>query len=104
MRFAGNYFATEPTYEKYDETEKIIKSLREAGKKATDANLTGFVYRVQIADGYAEYLVTEDKGGERFTIKHINQFGAYQAPAPHIRGLKRADLIREWRWQKAFVR
>lgn len=86
-------------FNKYDEIEKEIN---EASDKATEENLVGFLFGHQVADGYAQYRVTEDKGGNNITLQHINNGDAWEVHPSMIRGLRRDDLIWLMRFNKTF--
>ena len=83
----------------YDLEEQKYDELTEKSKLATNNNLVGHIFKHQIADGYAEYLIIEDKGGEDITLQHIDLFDAYEAPVYVLRGLRREDILK----QKAFT-
>jgi hypothetical protein len=57
--------------------------------KAT-GDIVGLNYRSQVADGYAEYIVTKARP---LTLMHISLGDGYSIPTPHLRGLNKADIV-----------
>jgi len=54
--------------------------------------LKGYIWKTQACDGYANYLVVADNG-KSVTLQHIPFLDGYTAPAAHIRGLTRKDIL-----------
>lgn len=69
-----------------------------------DVDLTGAVIQFQRADGYASYVVKEDKGGRVLVIQHINFLDGYRIEDALIRGLRREDILQQLRFRIKFNR
>lgn len=88
---------------------EVMKSQDEAFKKLSDASdaidfnnpkasLKGAILQWPRADGYAVYIVTEDKP---LTIAHVPYGDAWSVEPALIRGLTRADVVQQLRQTKA---
>jgi hypothetical protein len=61
------------------------------------ASLKGAMLRWQRADGYAHYIVTADKP---LTVNHVPFGDAWEVEAALIRGLNRAEVIKQLEFAK----
>lgn len=86
----------------YEKQLRKMEELEKVSAQATEKDLTGFIVKQQIADGYAEYVVVKDTG-KTIELKHINLFDAYSAHPAFLRGLTRADVLRLFAFAKAFA-
>lgn len=67
-----------------------IERQKAAARKANPGDkLAGTEHRVQIADGYAQYIVWSSKP---LRLIHLDLEDGYSAPAAYIRGLRLADI------------
>lgn len=62
-----------------------------AQRRPNDTNI-GKTYRSHVADGYAEYMVSQT---EPFSVVHVPFGDAYRLPAPHVRGLILDDVLEQ---------
>ena len=56
--------------------------------------IEGAILKFPVADGYAMYLVTKDTG-RTVEVKHIPYGDAWQVHPALLRGLRRADIVRQ---------
>jgi len=63
--------------------------LEEISEKLPDGEIVGGVLRFGVADGYAMYLVSNDKP---LTLRHIDWLDGYRIADAHIRGLRIQDV------------
>lgn len=69
--------------------ESLIKASRQVDLKKT---LIGVLVQIPHADGYAYYRVISDNP---FVAEHIPYGDAWEAPAPHLRGLTKRDVMKD---------
>jgi hypothetical protein len=80
--------------EHWNDEQAALKELSDDGLKSK--TLKGFVWSYQVADGYANYLVTKLRP---LTLQFISFGDSYQVSDAHIRGLNAADLQQAKDWE-----
>ena len=79
------------SYSSYlDNQDKELDKLVKKSLTLPKGEIKGGVFKVQIADGYAYYLVTKVRP---LTVQHIHVGDAWRIPEAHIRGLNKADIV-----------
>lgn len=73
-----------------DKLIAVSKSVAEDIMKYPKASLIGLLLRFPVADGYAFYLVVQDKP---LRLCHIPFGDGYRIPDAYIRGLRRSDIL-----------
>ena len=69
-----------------------VKLSKVSDKVDLKKTLVDVIVRFGVADGYAYYRVTADKP---LTLEHLPFSDGYQIPYAHIRGLTKADILRQ---------
>ena len=64
-----------------------------------NGDLTGFLMRFPVADGYAFYAVSKDQPG-CLEVQHVPFLDAYSVSAAHIRGMRRDDVLQQVEWSR----
>jgi len=86
-------------WEEMDKVDGMMRTLQKASNEI-DArgartnkliSLVGAVIQFPYADSYAVYRVTKDTP---LTLQHVPYYDAWQISAAHIRGLRRADVVK----------
>lgn len=72
-----------------DYIEAVAAKLREMGYTGEH---TGKLYREPVADGNAVYMVMH---GRTLALVHLPIGDAWQIPEAHMRGLRKADILRQ---------
>lgn len=67
-----------------------LDRLHAAARTLDDDEYVGAIVRWQVADGYAEYLVTSMAGSG--TLQHLPFLDGYTVGPETIRGLRKADI------------
>ncbi len=80
---ATTYRDGDPQIAEYDRLDAVARTL-------DDSEYVGAIVRWQVADGYAEYLVTSMAGSG--TLQHIPFMDAYTVDPALIRGLRKTDI------------
>lgn len=76
------------------EHDKAMDALRAKAEALPPGVIEGAILRFPAADGYALYLVTKDTG-RTVEVKHIPHGDAWQVHPALLRGLRRADIVRQ---------
>ena len=76
----------------YNRQDKAFQKLWDNGLDLPEGQVKGAVVRFQIADGYANYIVTKLRP---LTLQHVPVDDAWMIPLAHIRGLNKADLVHQ---------
>lgn len=102
-KLTGSVALPEQDYRNYLANRKAgIKSAHDAAADALFEKaaalppgvIEGAILKFPVADGYAMYLVTKDTG-RTVEVKHIPYSDAWQVHPALLRGLTRADVVRQ---------
>lgn len=94
-------YVSDDFMEQMDADEVIFEKLCKASEKVNvdKGEVIGLVVSFPIADGYASYLVVNEKP---LTLQHIPVRDRYQADYCTIRGLRKEDVLARERADRAF--
>lgn len=81
----------------FDLQGEEIARLRKTSAALPEGEIVGGLIKFQIADGYAHYLVTK---ASPLTVQWVPYCDNYQASAPTIRGLNKADIQQMLGWER----
>lgn len=77
--------------------DALYDKLTEKSNSLPEGEVVGAFIRFQIADGYANYVVTKVKP---LTLQYVRLGDGYQVAAAHIRGLRKSDILEMVRREK----
>jgi hypothetical protein len=81
--------------------DEFIDNLRQWCKDHGNGPLCGEIYRHNVADGFAQYMVFAHK--PRFSLIFMPLGDAYQLPEAHERGLRVSDVKRSIAFRNLFA-
>jgi len=89
-----------PNYDEYNDFNKhdeLFNALEEVSDNLPDGEVLGALFGSPHADGKAWYVVVKTKP---LTVANVPVWDAWQLPDAHIRGLNKADILADLRWNK----
>lgn len=82
-----------------DRADEVYRKLTEVSVSLPEGEVVGAFVRFQIADGYANYVVTKAKP---LTLQCVALGDGYQIPMAHMRGIRKADILAMIKQEKAW--
>lgn len=82
-------------------TDAMFKALTDAAKAVPEGGVIGALMSFPIADGAAMYRVSKESP---LTLEHVPYGDAWQIPHAHIRGIRKADVLKQVQADRAMAK
>jgi len=80
-----------------EKERQILDDYANKLKTTTGSEFIGEYLKFPAADSYALYVVVKESP---LTLQHVDVGDGWQIPAAHIRGLTRADVLAQIKWDR----
>lgn len=82
-------------YDDYSNHDSLFAALEARSDALPEGEVLGALYGAPYADGKAWYVVVKEKP---LTVANVPVWDAWQLPDAHVRGLNKADILADRRW------